>query len=256
MHATSQAKCALMMLAAGLMAAAPALGSPIPYGNLNGNTVEYQQITESSTTDDGTALFGTPSISGDSLRFSPMNFGITASDGAHDIMDGTLLTTLVATGGHRIEKLKFTERGDYTLAGPGGAGTHTQVTNTIFLTITDIDGGSIPPIEPLGISMTFTPNGGYYSLPGNAGQTIPWAGSVWIDVTALIDAEYPGQGRKATKLDIKLDNQLSAYSEMGTDAYIKKKTATGSAITVEAITPEPATVGLLLLGGLLLRRHR
>ena len=220
------------------------------YGNINANTVVYQQVTESTATDD-TWLFGTPSVSGDSLTFSPANFGISAVNGGFDYMDGQLTTSLVSLGDNRIEKLEFTERGDWTLGGTGTAGTNVSVANTLFVRVTDIDGGAIDPIT-LTVPMTFTPNGGAYNLIDNRGQNLVWQGSTIVDVDALVATVYPG--KQATKVDITFDNSLMAFSESGTIAYIKKKQIEG--LTITAITPEPASLGLLMLGGLLLRRRR
>lgn len=245
---------AMVLLAA--ITGAPALGLPINYGNKNGDSVIYQQVTESSATDDGTALFGAPSIVGDALTFSPVNFGISSIGGGNDYMDGQLTTTLVARSGYAIEKIKFTERGDYTLLGTGTAATRASVANTLILTILDLIGTPLSePIEIPGISMVFTPSGGTYNLIDDPGQNVYWSGSTNFDVDAWLNANgYPG--RQATMIDITLDNSLYVESEASSSAYIKKKRATGSAITIEAIVPEPATLGLLLSGGLLLRRRR
>jgi len=234
----------------------PAFGAPISYGNYNGVSVVYQAVTESSATNDGTALFGAPSIVGDALSFSPVNFGISSIGGGNDYMDGQLTTTLHAISGYAIEKIKFTERGDYTLLGTGTSATQASVANTLILTVTQIVGPNLPePIEIPGISMTFTPSGGTYNLVDDPGQNVYWSGTTQFDVTAWLNANgYLGY--QASDIDITFDNSLYVASEADTSAYIKKKRATGSAITIEAIVPEPATLALLLSGGLLLRRRR
>jgi MYXO-CTERM domain-containing protein len=62
-----------------------------------------------------------------------------------------------------------------------------------------------------------------------------------------------------TKVNVSLDNTLSAASQQGTSAFIQKKDADGLIITVD-IVPEPssAVVGLLAvaMGGGLVRRRR
>lgn len=224
----------------------------INYGNFNGDTVEYQQVTESSATDP-VPLFGGPALSGDSLLFSPVNFGISASGGSFDLMDGQLTTTIVALGLNRIEKIEFSERGDWTLLGTGTANTTASVANTMFIRITQVDGpGAFVPVDAT-VQMTFTPDGGSYNLIDHRGQVLPFEGTTLVDLDAIL-AAAGYSGRQALKVDVTLDNSLAAFSETGSVAYIKKKQAEGLSLT--AIVPEPATLGLLALGGLWLCRRR
>jgi len=239
------------VVAVGLIVVPVAQAVPINYGNLNAVSVVYQQVTEDSSTDP-TPLYGAPSVSGDSLNFSPVSFGANAGGaGGFDITDGTLATTLHAISGNYIEKIQFSERGDYTLAGSGTAGTNATVTNSLFVRITGVTGAPINPITTT-VSMTFTPSGGSYDLIADPGAGVTWQGNTLVDIDAMLLAAGYGD-RKATDVDISMDNQLLAFSEAGTIAYIKKKQAEG--ITITAIVPEPATLSLLLLGGLFLRRR-
>src|SRR5262245_53442552 len=49
-----------------------AFGASINYGDFNGNNVKFLDVTESS--DDALPLYGAPTVSGDSLSFSPQQF--------------------------------------------------------------------------------------------------------------------------------------------------------------------------------------
>ncbi len=250
----SRAKTLLVLMAACLATGAVAQAAPIYYGDQTAVSVIYRQVTEDSSTD-ATPLFGEPSVSGDSLNFSPPSFGANASNGSIDLTDGTLITTIESKPGNNrsgIEEIRFSERGDYTLAGNGTASTYTTVTCSLFVRITETTAGSISPIVGT-FYMTFTPSDGSYYLPDDPGIGVIWQGSVVVDVDAML-ADAGRAGEKALKVDLSLDNTLVAVSEAGTLAYIKKKQAEG--ITITTVVPEPTAMGLLLLGSLLLRRRR
>jgi hypothetical protein len=103
-------------------------------------------------------------------------------------------------------------------------------------------------------------NGGFYSLPANAGSG-SWSGSLYVDIAAYL-ASQNIEGM-ATAVLIELDNQLSAQSQSGTTAKIQKKLLDSVGLTV--ITqptdpvPEPSTLVLAslgLIGFVLFRRRR
>ena len=79
-----------------------------------------------------------------------------------------------------------------------------------------------------------------FALPGDLGTTL-WSGSVSVDVASQVP--------NATKAFLSFDNDLTAFSEVGTTAKIQKKVVSGPAIVITVI-PEPGT--LVLLGGGLL----
>ena len=74
-----------------------------------------------------------------------------------------------------------------------------------------------------------------------------------VDLTqALIDNNIP-YVNGVTKISVVFDNTLVALSESGTSSFIGKKDVGGVGITV---IPEPATIGLLTLGGVCLLGRR
>lgn len=222
----------------------PTLFGEFNYGNLNGDNVLYQAIIESSTTDPLMQLFGAPSVANDSLLFSPVNFGINVTgSGGFDYMDGTLTTTIHAINNSRIDKVQFSERGDYTLAGTGTSATNASVAAALFVRITHVDNVGITPVT-LETNFTFSPSDGTYNLIDDPGIVKIWQGGVEVDLNALLASV--GKSGKATDVDITLDNSLIAFSESGTVAYIKKKQVDGVSIT--AIVPEPSVFALLAIG--------
>jgi hypothetical protein len=223
--------------------AVPAIfATPIYYGDLTGNHVIYTSITEDSTTDP-TPLFGTPSIAADSLIFNPVSFGSSSSGGSFDITDGTLATTIQAISPSGINKLKFSERGDYTLFGNGTRNTNASVSTALFVRIIGVNDVPITPVT-YSTHMVFSPSDGTYNLIDDPGMTQIWQGGIEINLDAIL--AVTGISGKATRVDVTLDNQLITMSEAGTISYIKKKEADGVSIT--AIVPEPSSLVLLIVG--------
>ncbi len=241
----------LALCAFGAVAAtgSSALATPINYGNfgLGGSTVDFLQVTEDSTTDP-TPLFGAPTAALDAIIFNPVSFGASATNGAFDITDGTLTTMVDARPGFNIPSVNIAEAGDYTLAGPGSPGTWCSVSMAVFITVYEVNDAAINSFT-YSASGTFSPNGGFYSLPANAGILQIWNGSLTVNVDALVASH--GFSGSATRIQITLDNQLLAFSEPNTVSFIKKKEA-GVIITV----PAPASLGVVGLAGLAAFRRR
>jgi len=225
--------------------AAPAAAVPINYGNYVGITVSYLQVMEDSVTDP-TPLFGAPNLSGDTLDFNPVGFGASSTGGgAPDATDGNLAFMIEAKPGNILDEVVLSEAGDYTIFGTGGVATQVTVSAPVFIDIVEVDGVSIDPIA-LALNMTFAPSDGDYDLFNDGvGFGVIWSGSLSVDLTqALIDAgESFIDG--VTKVNVDLDNILTATSESGSSATIGKKDFKGLSVTV---IPEPSTVALLAAG--------
>jgi hypothetical protein len=240
----------------GVVAVAGSVASaaPISYGNLTGTTVSYLGITEDQSTENPALqipLFGAPTISGNSMRFSPTSFGANSVNGVPDITDGTLTTTIQSTAGNFIPTIQFSESGDYTLLGSGTANTRVWVGLAYFVDVLEVNGAPVT-VPTLSGSGVFAPLSGDYNLV-NPGPTFLglWTGGANIDVSAHLAANnISGQ---ATRVRVTVDNQLVAVSEAGTVAFIKKKEIGGVAITV---IPSPASLALVGLGGLVAARRR
>ena len=225
------------------------LAAPINYGDFNGNTVDFLQVTEDSTSDPlPPALYGTPSVSGDSLDFNPISFNASATGAAGaDTTDGVLTMMMASHPGQFIDRIEFDEAGEFTLSGLTGNAS-VSVSATFELDILEVDGIAIAPINIV-TPMVFTPSGGDFDLisdgPGPLVNGI-WSGQLMVDVRqALIDQNIPFVNG-ATKVSVSFDNTLTAQSEAGTSAFIAKKDVGGVGITV---IPEPASLMLMTAGG-------
>lgn len=245
----------LFVLASVLIMSSFALAT-IDHGDYFGTTVDYLNVEE-----DDQGLFGAPLVFGDLLYFSLTDFKVaTAGAGGYDNLDGTLQVLIDAKDGFDIDSVELEEFGDYYLndnVGNGTIATNVQVVAQAFVTILEVDGSFIAPITEGGLAVykPVSPTDGKFDLinhgPGvYAFNEMEWEAEVKFDIDAILANE--GIQGKATLVQFSLDNKLYAYSEDGTVAEIAKKGAYAITLTV----PEPATMLLLGLGGLLLRRRK
>jgi hypothetical protein len=239
---------AILLVAFGVLAATsavPAVAGSISYGNVAAQTVVYQNVTESSL--DPLPLYGAPSVSGNSLQFTPPNFAAQSTNGTIDFVDGTLNTSIVANPNQGINTISVAEAGDFTLS---GATAYATISAPIFLRIDDVNGAAL--ISPIVYStnLVFTPGSGgpgSYATPGDAGVGTIWTGSISVDLNAVLAAN--NMGGNVTQVQWTMDNSLTAYAPSGGISFIKKKDIGGVALTVQTGgIPEPSSVVLAALG--------
>ena len=204
------------------------------YGMLNGVSVDYLDITESN--DGSGPLFGAPAIAGDTLDFDPIGFA--ASSSGNSLVDGQLNFAVKSKSATPISKLVLDESGDFTLQGLGNASAQATVGTTVQVKVVEV-GGVAQFIDGGQFTMTFTPVGsggnGSFKLPGDAGTAVPWKGHLDIDVSAI--------SPNATKIEVVLDNALTALGADGGVARIAKKDFSGLVINL----PEPSAASLVLV---------
>lgn len=215
-----------VVLVLSVLFAVPAAQGFVSWTNPSGSTLYFDWSEGGS--DSG--LYGSPALIGDStFLFYPSGFRAQASNGDIDIIGDTLSFVLQMKNPYALTGIRIVEYGDYALLGNGSsvsASGQLQLDNLI-------SGG------PALTGAIFTDPA--FPITEGSGE---WQGQAWL--TGLFDNE----------VRISVTNELIAISSAGSSAIIEKK-ITGSAIAIQVVIPEPATLALLGFGALaLLRRKR
>jgi hypothetical protein len=227
----------LTILLAGLAVQTASAGlclADINYGNFPAADYAFNGVIESSLFNP-LPLYGAPSVSGDTLVFSPADFSSSVQDDNLAVTDGHLVVDITANAGQNISTVDLVEKGAYALTGNGTADTYASVSAPVVLTILKVNGVGISQITVTG--NIFGPDGLEWSGGASSG---PWQGNLALDVTAALRANGIATGY-ATEVKLSMDNALTTQSEVGTSAEIYK---TQTDITL----PEPATISLLAAG--------
>ncbi|MEM7413706.1 MAG: hypothetical protein AAF430_25980 [Myxococcota bacterium] len=218
-----------VITAAILSLALPAMAT-VNHGDFAGTDVTFRDVSETTTSaGDAEPLWEAPSlgVSGDQLLFFPTSFLAQCAAGTSDVTSSTLTTTLDTTGtpGATIDTVQFAEAGDGNLTQfpPfGDPSTNVSVTLTGTVTVTETLSGPIAPVV-IPVSGTFAPSGSF-ALPTDFGA-ISWNGGIGIlDVAAVVP--------NATKVDVSLDNTLTANCAATASALIQKKAVTGPTVAI------------------------
>ena len=186
------------------------------------NLVTFSNISQSGQgPGDSNRPYGQPTINGNSLKFTgPNAFSATSGFGDANMVDsftdGFLSFSVTADDDTWITGFSMKESGLKNLLDLGGVGTNSTLVKVIAagqIRVTELDHGNTNltaaaamPID-IGFDETF-------DLIAHPGASF-WNGS---DVENL-----DGFTHRVTAFDFLLDNQLIAFSESGTLAFIDKK---------------------------------
>ena len=221
---------------------------------LPGTNLSYIAVSESSGTDP-VPLYGAPTVSGNNLVFSNMNFTASSVNGAPtDFTDGQVNITMLANPGSFIQSIQWNENGDYNVTPfPNVSSINSAKVFSQALQITVLAINGVPLATPLvdntSVTMALSPNGGTYTT-GITPNTGSWQAAALANLATLFGSN------KITEVAISYDNQLAAASQVGGIASISKK---GVTIDPNVITPEPASLsiaGVVALGLLSSRRRQ
>jgi PEP-CTERM motif len=244
MFATGAPAFALTVGIAGIVgiASTASVSNAASYGNFTSptGTVSFLNVADTN------GLFGAPTVSANSLDFSPNTFEADCAASAscpptpHNVSD-TLTFEIDAAAGRYIDTIVLAESGDTILSSFLNAFGATTVVANVFIDVLEINGAPVNGLNG-NAQMAFTQNGQFETNDEGVGTHI-WSGFLSLDVNSVIAAG--GGSGQATLVHISLANTLTAYAESGAAARIEKKDIDGLAITV---VPEPGTALLMGLG--------
>lgn len=215
--------CAVVVMLSVLACATNARAA-IMYGDFDGTTVMYLDVTESSITDP-VALFGPPNLAGDALQFMPDSFIAWSGEGGPDQTVGVLTAEIQAKEGQLISNVLVRELFSYEMT--GNSTSAVSIAGLLVLVdLTPGHGGTVYQV-PLVVQGQSTP---------------PWGGpdsATDLLATAFIDLSNIG----ATHVGLTFNDILQATSAEGTTSWIEK-----TDIELLVNVPEPASLVLLVAG--------
>jgi hypothetical protein len=214
-------------------------------------TVQYLNVQ------DVNGLFGAPTVSLNSLDFTPTTFQAqcTQCPGGSTVSD-VLTLDIQTIAGQRIDFIEVTEGLDYALQSFDAAGfASAVVTANIFIDVVQINGVNVNGINA-NASVLYSPanNVSIFGFDIESGVLSGTSGA--IDVQQIID--NAGAFGEATRVRISLDNTLQVFhAGAGGSALIRKRDTDFVSLTVNGGNPipEPSTA-ILLMGGLALLARR
>jgi hypothetical protein len=201
-------------------------GQETHYGDFQGANVTYRNVRETLVSEDDQVGFDAPFILDDVLAFEPSGLNAFAQDVGFQINEASLLFTVETHAERYLTDLAITTSGDTTLAGFGDDSTTTQIQSTAVLTVREVDGASIPPLQLFG-SIAFAPSEGTFGLEtdgfGGPSFISQWTGFASFDIAGALEVGGIEFSVGATVVDVTIDVSIAASSQAGTTAFISAR---------------------------------
>ncbi|MEM9175241.1 MAG: hypothetical protein AAGC67_08395, partial [Myxococcota bacterium] len=219
-----QLSTALAVLSVAALSASSA--SAILYGDFSdaAGTVSFNAV------EDVNGLYGMPSVSLNSLDFTPTQFEaeclsscLTNPSPGLDTVDDLLTLEIDANGGQQITEIQISEGLDYNLQafGPGAIASAT-VTASVFVDIYEINQVAVTGISD-NFTVNFNPSGNFTQF-GPAGiESGNFTGELTIDIQSVLALN--SVVGEATGVRISFNNTLTAFHSGGGLASIRKRDA-------------------------------
>lgn len=174
-------------------------------------------------------LFGQPTVAGDTLFFTPVDFQAQSLNGAgFAFTNDTINIKVTAHSGWAFDSVDLLERGDYLLLGAGSTADvsgQVRVFDTA-MPLMDLT-SNITPVSPLNLAGVPTKN---------------WTANASVDVSAW---------NTASTLNVTVENLLLTSTSAPTSLAFLEKKFVGLSLGTIAVTPVPeAETYLMMLAGL------
>jgi hypothetical protein len=181
---------------------------------------EYDNVTNSAAL----ALFGAPTILGDTVRFLPPNFRAQSDDGAgvDNVSANFIFDRVYSIGGQDITGLQVVEFGDYEITNGD------RVSADLLLTISNNNDFT-----------EFDSDAASFDAAGDSGGLQTWQLSASINPLLSF-------GSPAKDLAVSIQNTLEAATDaFGESAWIQKKLSfVATTVESETVVPVPPAVWL------------
>lgn len=211
-----------------------AIGLSAALLSCNALAVSWQTLTGTNVTyvydADNMGLYGTPSLSGNSLIFTPTNFKAVATDGGTVLTSSTINIRAYTNSNYSFSSFNLTELGDYALVGD-----KSQVSVSGQIRLFDL---ANPPPAGLQLTDSITPTASLNVTTTLANlQTTNWQANAAIAVPT----------GWSNGVNLTIQNILVAHTEqLGGLAFVEKKFV-GSAVVLTPV-PEAQTYAMMLVG--------
>ncbi len=201
----------------------------INYGDFTGDNVDFLMVTETSA--EIGAVYGAPTVSGDSLNFLfPPGFISQSTDGGVDFVDGGLSFEVQSQDpGYMFSSISVDEFGAFFDFGDA------SISEVVAIAFVQVDG------QLYGGQFDFSNTGGGNGPNGSNGG--PWIGGLTINFPSTDQATFF------------FDNQLFTSAAVGGAAFIDKKNILITVGDGVPAIPEPAS-GMVILCGMALMTLR
>jgi len=215
--------------AAAVSVAGSTFAASINHGDFAGTTVDYLDVTE----DDIDPSYGAPVIGGDTLFFPDLSTSGFIAE-VTDTVVGTISMTVASNDGTNLSEIWIEEGGDYQFTGLSGA----EGVLTASLSVLVFDTTTNNQIA-MGTADFST---GVLTAPADNTAVEFWDLDLHLDVSGL----------NTDEVFIVINNNLSAVGTDPSTGFIQKKYFD----VTTTVVPEPGSIALLGLGGLLMTRRR
>jgi len=210
--------------------------APIPWTTPSGNTNDFTFNNGNTDNQLFVPAGGDPVVTATGLLFFPSGFAAQSANGIAQITRDTLRFDIHVKPNKQLAAFSINEFGDYSILGTG-VQTAVKAFGAVFLT--NLDTGDVRSDSLITVPAALS---GATGVTSGQGQ---WTGS---ELIANIPAGWKN-------IRVVLNNELHAGSDQGTSSFIEKKVVTPG-IEINIILPEPASLSMLALGGLLISRRR